>query len=111
VDRAIGVPAFWLRGELLVGFRAGDTDVRIRALLAARDPEPPPDDEVETRMFGRLSAETSDFRSSRSPSGWSTVSTPAPCGVALRARAVGEPHSRTKMLLIMARSSGERPHL
>jgi glutaredoxin len=35
-----GVPAFRLRGELLVGFRPGDTDARIRALLAARTRAP-----------------------------------------------------------------------
>jgi glutaredoxin len=46
-----GVPAFRIGGELIVGFRPGETDVRIRDLLAGS--QGPPPRAIET-PFGRL---------------------------------------------------------
>jgi glutaredoxin len=55
--RVTGVPAFYLRGELHVGFRDADTTGRrLRALLdRSVEPRAGPDG-IETRWFGRLSA-------------------------------------------------------
>ena len=55
--RVTGVPAFYLRGELLVGFRDADTTAgQLRALVARpASPRVGPDG-IETRWFGRLSA-------------------------------------------------------
>jgi glutaredoxin len=51
--RRLGVPAFWVGGELLVGFRPGETEARIRALLAHARPAPERES-IETPLFGRL---------------------------------------------------------
>ncbi|MBI3107199.1 MAG: glutaredoxin, partial [Candidatus Rokubacteria bacterium] len=57
----LGVPAFYARGQLIVGFLSADTTgARLRALLDAPGPTaavPPADREVvEAPLFGRLSA-------------------------------------------------------
>jgi glutaredoxin len=52
-----GVPAFYLRGRLLVGFRDAETTGRqLAALLDQPAPSSAEPDSVETRWFGRLSA-------------------------------------------------------
>ncbi len=58
--RTVGVPTFYLKDELIVGFGGPDTTGdRIRTLL---EPRPPPagaraaEEQVETSLFGRLDA-------------------------------------------------------
>lgn len=52
----LAVPAFWVGGELLVGFRGGVTDRELRARLGLTPRSPERDgDDVETGLFGILS--------------------------------------------------------
>lgn len=53
-----GVPAFYVRGQLLVGFRSADTTGRQLATLLDQPASPRTGpDSVDTRWFGRLSAQ------------------------------------------------------
>lgn len=100
----IGVPAFYLQGELIIGYQdAGTTGARLLALLdraaPSLDSEPlsayrptqpacstPADhtsageDSILLPWFGRLSYPDIGPPSSRWPSGFSTASIPARCG-------------------------------
>jgi glutaredoxin len=55
--RVTGVPVFYIRGELLVGFAGADTTGRqLRTLLDRPSPSRTEPDSIETRWFGHLSA-------------------------------------------------------
>lgn len=95
----LGVPAFWLGGELIVGYRPGDTDRRIRTLLGSQ--APPTDDAVETRLFGRLSAHELGLPLFTVALGLVDGLNPCAMWVLLFVLALlVNLHSRTKMLLI-----------
>ena len=73
-----GVPTFVANGRLLVGF--DDAERSGPAVLALLDPAGPPADEVDSAVFGALSASRLGLPLFTLALGLSTDSIPAPCG-------------------------------